>query len=76
MSQFPALPAPLATLLGYRTDLLNFISRHHRYSGSRYKFMSSQAKFDASFLAEDGFHPSEKGCDEMGKAIAHFIATA
>ncbi|MCP3675248.1 MAG: SGNH/GDSL hydrolase family protein [Gammaproteobacteria bacterium] len=76
MAQFTALPAPLSTLLGYRTNLLNFISKHHRYSEHKYKFISSQAKFDASYLAEDGFHPSEKGCDEMGKAIANFIATA
>ena len=76
MSQFPALPNPLASLLGYRTDLLNFISRHHKYSDNKYQFMSSKVSFDDSFLAEDGFHPSVKGCNEIGKTIAHFISTS
>jgi len=73
MSHFPALPKPLGSLLGYRTKLLNFISTHHAYNGSKYSFIPSGLNFDASYLAEDGFHPSVKGCDAMGEAIAVFI---
>lgn len=76
MSYFPALPNPLGFLLGYRARILNLITVNHPYNGQLYQFIPSCLNFNADFLAKDGFHPSEKGCDKMGKIIAQFISVS
>lgn len=76
MSKFVALPNPLGFLLGYRSKMLNNISYLHAYNGKAYQFILTNTNFDASYLAEDGFHPSAKGCDEIGKAVARLINKA
>ena len=73
MSRFPALPNPLAYLLGYRSRLLNSISCHHPYNGKAFRYIPFNQNFDASYLAKDGFHPSAKGCEEIGRTIAQLL---
>ncbi len=74
MSRFPALPNPLGFILGYRSRILNLITLSHPYSDQKYKVIDSSMTIEPSFLAEDGFHPSEKGCQQMGQVISSFIA--
>ncbi len=74
MSRFPALPDPLGFILGYRSRLLNLIMHTHPYSGQKYKIIDSSMTIEPSSLAKDGFHPSEKGCQQMGQVISSFIA--
>jgi len=74
MSRFPALPNPLGFILGYRSRILNLIARSHPYSDQKYTFIDSSLKIEPSFLAEDGFHPSKKGCEQMGRVISQIIA--
>jgi len=73
MSCFTALPHSLGWLLGYRARILNLITENHPYCGPEYHFIPSKVHIEPEYLAEDGFHPSEKGCTIMGKTISHYI---
>lgn len=75
ISSFTALPDPLGFLLGYRARILNLITLNHPYSRQKYHFIPQDVTIEPDYLAEDGFHPSAKGCTEMGKTISRFITS-
>lgn len=70
LSQFPALPRLLAWVAGYRGWILDNVSKSHHLNNKEFHFI----KFEPSVLPEhfalDGYHPSEEGCQEMGRQIA------
>jgi len=71
---FPALPQPLRWSLGERAKTFNRIlkSVSELDAGLFYLELSfSEIEF---FMAEDGFHPGEKGYQRWGKSIAELIS--
>lgn len=75
MQHFHALPKPLSTWLGLRASLLNdvlsdFCQQHHNCH-----FLSYTNKHvPKHLLAEDGYHPSAIGYQQMGTELAATIA--
>jgi lysophospholipase L1-like esterase len=63
MGQFPALPQPLRWVLGLKAATLDRALRQLAADGAGvYVPLSLGQSTDASLAAEDGYHPSAKGC--------------
>ena len=76
MHQFPALPQPLRWILGRRARLLNQVlcDEASKYSQVSVLALPINPKDSAhDFMANDGFHPGEKGYQLWGKAVAKLV---
>ncbi|WP_232802228.1 SGNH/GDSL hydrolase family protein [Alloalcanivorax mobilis] len=70
MQHFTALPAPLRQLLGHRATRLD---REQHTLAARLNgvyHLAYPAVQEAEYLAEDGYHPSEKGYRYIGERVA------
>ena len=69
MAQFPALPAPLRYVLGFRAYLLNFelqrICAQHKHC----HYIGSKLLVEKDMMAKDGYHPSALGYAAWAKQI-------
>ncbi|MBV1911230.1 MAG: SGNH/GDSL hydrolase family protein [Kangiellaceae bacterium] len=70
LAEFPALPKPLALLLGYRARIFDKITKQLAFNGEKFHFLSFRKSVEPSHFAKDGYHPSALGCDIMGEQIA------
>ena len=72
MHLFTGIPQPLRFLLGLRAALLNAeLTAVCRENG--WFLLATDLSLDADFLAEDGYHPSARGCDRLGRALARAL---
>lgn len=72
MHLFAGIPQPLRFLLGLRATLLNAeLAAVCRENG--WLLLATDLSLDADFLAEDGYHPSARGCDQLGLALARAL---
>mgnify|MGYP001627195360 CR=1 FL=1 len=70
---FPAIPWIGKVLLGLHRFLLSSALRAKIVDFPSVTFMKNQQKFEASFFAADGIHPSDTGYAAMAKITAEFI---
>ena len=70
MEGFTALPQPLRWVLGIRAAMLDKSLRQVSDLMSRVLWVTAGVEFDASHLAEDGYHPNRVACREMAVEIA------
>lgn len=69
MHLFAGIPQPLRFLFGLRAALLNAeLAAVCRENG--WLLLATDLAMAADFLAEDGYHPSARGCDQLGRALA------
>ncbi len=73
IEQFPLIPFPLSTVLGTRAKKLNketseIVSNYHRVH-----FLPLNVEVDPTLFAEDGFHPSSKGCRLLSQPVAEIL---
>ena len=70
MHLFPAIPQPLRSILGTRARILNQVMSEQLqcnenatllFVSSMEEDVSMKEMFDSGLMADDGFHPSEKG---------------
>ena len=72
MHLFAGIPQPLRFLLGLRAALLNAeLASVCRQNG--WLLLATDLAMDADCLAEDGYHPSARGCDQLGLALARAL---
>lgn len=69
MAQFPALPAPLKYLLGLRAYILNIELQRLCQQNVLCHYIGSKLLVEKEMMAEDGYHPSEKGYEAWAKQI-------
>lgn len=75
IGHFSALPALLRRLLGARARLLDDdLRRVAGEQGARY--CAIDLPFEPHFLAEDGYHPSERGCEVWAQGLAQQLVSA
>ena len=74
MAQFPALPAPLKYLLGLRSYVLNLVIQQVCQAHNNVYLLHGDLNIEPGMMAEDGFHPSEKGYKDWAKQITPSIA--
>ncbi len=69
MHLFAGIPQPLRFMLGLRAALLDAelaaVCRENNWL-----LLTMDLALEAEFLAEDGYHPSARGCDKLGLALA------
>jgi len=75
LGKFPALPKLLSLVAGYRASILDNISRTHPLNNKEFQFVVFESAVSKQLFATDGYHPSEKGCVEMGRKISADIMT-
>ncbi len=76
MQHFPALPQPLAWLLGQYAEQMNQTLQHYLASKSHYSWLKNDIQaFQAMNLpmASDGFHPSKEIYAMWGQQVAERI---
>lgn len=69
MVQFPALPAPLKYFLGLRAHILNTELRRICKQTHDCTYVGSKLLVEKEMMAEDGYHPSEKGYHAWAEQI-------
>ncbi|GGC94815.1 SGNH/GDSL hydrolase family protein [Undibacterium terreum] len=71
MHAMPALPQPLRFVLGSKARVLDSVSRELAadFANVHYVAMGLDTD-DAALMAEDGYHPSEKGARSWGQYLA------
>ena len=71
MHRFTALPSPLRQLLGWRARQLDAIQQQlARERPDDFIYLSYPPMNDPALLAEDGYHPSEKGYAYIAEQVA------
>ena len=78
MHLFPALPAPLSTVLGLHSQVLDDAARKLAQVQKKLIYVPMPPLFDAdvtTYFCEDRFHPSPLGCLVWGQALAAAAAT-
>lgn len=75
MEAFPALPQPLRWYLGGRARRLNRLLKRltEQYEGT--ELLKVDFPLTRDYMAEDGFHPSDKSCQLWAQTAAHRIKT-
>ena len=73
LSRFPALPPPLAWLLGWRSRQLDRELVDIASAGQRSRHLPLPIRDDNDF-ATDGFHPGTRGYRDWGAGLAQVIA--
>jgi len=70
MDEFPLLPQPLRSLLGWRARHFDVIARGIAALHPRVRHLAVQIDPGVDVFADDGFHPSGTGCRLMAAPIA------
>lgn len=73
MQRFPALPQPLAGVLGLRAALLDALARDIA-AAAGCRFVPVPRDGDAGFFCPDGFHPSPAGHARWAELLATALA--
>lgn len=73
MARFPALPQPLRATLGLRAQLLDGELRQVAAAPGCLHVPMDLDVTDASLMATDGFHPSERGYEVWGAQLARVV---
>ncbi|MDX1755743.1 MAG: SGNH/GDSL hydrolase family protein [Marinobacter sp.] len=72
MHLFTTLPSPLRQILGWRARQLDRVYKQlARQSPGDFQYRSYPPGTDASLLASDGYHPSDKGYQAIAEALAN-----
>jgi len=75
VSRFPALPQPLRWVLGLKADVLDRVARELAPTLPRTQYVPlSVDPHDPVMLAEDGYHPSARGCTAWAQVLAEICA--
>lgn len=69
MDRFPALPQPLAAMLGLRARLLDALAREVALDRNA-SFAPAPVEGDRSYFCADGFHPSPVGYESWARHLA------
>lgn len=75
MQHFTALPAPLRQLLGQRAARLDREQQILAQQLNGIHHLTYPINNAPDYLAEDGYHPSDKGYNHIGERIAERLAT-
>ncbi|MEQ9547415.1 MAG: SGNH/GDSL hydrolase family protein [Marinobacter sp.] len=71
MHLFAALPSPLRQIMGWRARQLNRVYEQlAKQAPEDFRYRSYPAITDASLLARDGYHPSNKGYRAIAEALS------
>ncbi len=71
MHLFTALPSPLRQIMGWRARQLNQVYEQlARQAPEDFQYRSYPAITDASLLASDGYHPSDRGYRAIAEVLA------
>lgn len=69
MAQFPALPAPLKYIIGFRAHLLDLeLQRFCKKTDGVY-YVGSKLRVEKEMMAEDGYHPSALGYENWAAQL-------
>jgi len=71
--QFPALPWVVRFFLGWHRKMIIKEIQHLEKGTSQLKYRDMETKFDPSFFAEDGIHPSDLGYEAMARQVLEDI---
>jgi len=73
MEQFPLIPFPLSYLFGQRAKQLNLVTQQVIKNYHNIAFLPISVEPDQSLFAEDGFHPSQTGCQLLAKELSALL---
>ncbi|MFD2166796.1 SGNH/GDSL hydrolase family protein [Thalassotalea euphylliae] len=73
LEQFPLLPWPLSSVMGYRSSRLNTVSASIIKNHENGAFLPLEIQAEKVHFAEDGFHPSALSCNILAKNIVPFL---
>lgn len=71
IGQFPALPQPLAWVMGLKAAVLDAAARQLAAARPRTRYVALDiSTTDSALMADDGYHPSAKGCAAWAEVLS------